>query len=489
MVNGFGAEFTNYQNNNLMYYSGDSLHYQSIWELAKLIRNKQVSPVEITQMTLDRIKRLDQELHSYAFVMEEQALNAAKKAETEIQQGQYRGMLHGVPIAVKDLCYTKGIPTKGGLKVLDDFIPEFDATVITKLINAGCIILGKLNLTEGAVGGYHRQFQVPKNPWGRQLWPGGSSSGSGVAVAAGLCFGALGTDTGGSIRFPAMACGITGLKPQYGRVSRHGILPLAETMDHVGPMTRTVVDSALMLQIISGQDINDPTTLKDSVPDLTGEINQSLAGLKIGYDPVYATQGVDENLVDAIEAALEQLGTQGVEIVEIKVPEMDQLRENWKTICTYEAAKAHAAHYPSRESEYGDFFRDFLEYGSNTSEKLYVEAMQARHEFNSQFSASISKVDAMVCPGGGVPFNFPQELLYQSMEKIRSHMNPFTYFQFTIPANFTGYPSLAVPCGISQDGLLFNMQFIGKRFGEPMICRLGHAYQQLTDWHLRHPPL
>ena len=463
------------------------LHYQSILEIAALIQSGKISPVELTQIMLNRVKVNEPQLHSYAYLMEEAALKAAKTAEKEIQVGHYRGPLHGIPIAVKDLCYTQGIPTKGGLKVLEDFIPEYDASVVSKLLDAGSIILGKLHLTEGAVGGYHKQFPIPRNPWGDNLWPGGSSSGSGVAVAAGLCYGALGTDTGGSIRFPSMACGITGLKPQYGRVSRYGILPLAETMDHVGPMTRTVADSALLLQAISGKDTRDLTTIEDDLPDMMKAIGKSLTGLKVGYDPVYATEGVDADLTKAIETAMEQLLTLGAEIIEITVPDVNLLRENWKTICTYEAATAHASNYPSRAAEYGAFFRDFLEYGYNTSKKQYSDAMQYRSEFSQEFAACLSQVDALLCPGGGVPFDFPLELGYQSMDKIRQHMNPYAYFQFTIPANFSGLPALSLPCGLSAEGVPYTMQFVGNQSGEATVCRLGHAYQQVTTWHHRHP--
>ena len=469
--------------------SDTPLHYQSILEIAALIQSGELSPVELTQTMLDRIKMHEPQLHSYAFLMEEAALEAAKTAEKEILNGHYRGPMHGIPIAVKDLCYTQGIPTKGGLKVLEHFVPEYDATVVTKLLDAGCIVMGKLHLTEGAVGGYHRQFPVPRNPWGDNLWPGGSSSGSGVAVAAGLCYGALGTDTGGSIRFPAMACGVTGLKPQYGRVSRHGILPLAETMDHVGPMTRTVADSALLLQTISGKDTWDLTTIEDAIPDMMNAISKSLSGLKVGYDPVYATEGVEADLTKAVEIALEQLRTLGVEVVEIKVPDVSLLRENWKTICTYEAATAHAPNYPSRAADYGAFFRDFLEYGYDTSKEQYSDAMQYRSDFNQQYTSCLSQVDALLCPGGGVPFNFPREILYQSMDKIRQHMNPYTYFQFTIPANFTGLPALSLPCGLTAEGIPYTMQFVGNQSGESTICRLGHAYQQATNWHQRHPDI
>ena len=228
------------------------LHFRTITAISEEIASKRLSPVEVTTAMLERIEALDGQLKSYATVTAEQAMAAARAAEQEINAGTYRGRLHGVPIAVKDLCFTKGVRTMGGVKVLANHVPTFDSTVIAKLEAAGAVLLGKLNLTEGAMGGYNPEFDIPKNPWEPDRWTGSSSSGSGVATAAGLCFGSLGSDTGGSIRFPSAACGVVGLKPTWGRVSRYGVLALAESMDHVGPMTRSVADAAIMLEAIAG---------------------------------------------------------------------------------------------------------------------------------------------------------------------------------------------------------------------------------------------
>ena len=229
----------------------DDLYFLSLEEVSRLIEARRISPLELTQGILDRIGTVDKQLMSYVTVTADRALEAAGKAEKELAAGIYRGPLHGIPVAAKDLFYSKATRTMGGLAVYKEFVPKFDATVVERLEAAGAILVGKLNLTEGAMAGYHPDFEIPRNPWHKDLWPGASSSGSGVAVAAGLCYGALGSDTGGSIRFPSMANGIVGLKPTYGRVSRHGVLPLAPTMDHVGPMTRSVSDAAIMLQALS----------------------------------------------------------------------------------------------------------------------------------------------------------------------------------------------------------------------------------------------
>jgi len=463
------------------------MHYLSLLEMADLIRSRQISPVELTKIMLDRINRLDRELHCFAQVTTELALDSARKAEQEIQKGHYKGPLHGIPVAVKDLCYTSGIPTRGGLRVLSHFIPDYDATVITKLKSAGAVLLGKLTLTEGAVGGYHRDFPIPRNPWGPDLWTGSSSSGSGVAVAAGLCYGALGTDTGGSIRFPAMACGITGLKPTYGRVSRYGVLPLAESFDHVGPMTRTVADAAVILDAISGPDPNDPTAIKLDLPKIWDQIDTDISGLRIGYDPRYSSTNVDENLILAIENSLNDLQTMGAEIVQVQLPDVSEIREIWKIICTYQAAKAHSAYYPSRAGEYGDFFSDFLEFGFNVDRETYVGATREKDLFNAKFLSVLTRVDLLACPGAGVPCSIPDGLLYRSMDEIRSYLNPYTYFQFTIPANFAGVPSLSFPCGISAEGHPYTLQLIAQRNSEVILCSVGRSYQKLTSWHMTFP--
>ncbi|GIT16113.1 MAG: hypothetical protein CM1200mP37_6940 [Chloroflexota bacterium] len=258
----------------------EEYHYKTIEQLSLLIKNKKLSPVEITENILKRISILDPEYKSYVTVMHEQAITSAQNAEKEIATGNYRGPLHGVPIAVKDLCFTKGVRTMGGCKVMENHIPSYDATVIDKLNNAGAVLIGKLNLTEGAMRGYHPEFEIPVNPWNKDKWVGNSSSGSGVATALGLCFGSLGSDTGGSIRFPSACCGIVGLKPTWGRVSRYGILALAESLDHVGPMTRSSAELNYA-RAIAGYDKNDPTSLTDVIPDISKTINNSIKGIRL----------------------------------------------------------------------------------------------------------------------------------------------------------------------------------------------------------------
>lgn len=459
-----------------------TLHFASLAEVAQLIEAKQVSPVELTQVMLDRITAVDARLKSYATVMADQAMAAAREAEQEIQDGNYRGPLHGIPVAVKDLCYTKGVRTMGGLAVLADFVPDHDATVVSKLTKAGAVMLGKLNLTEGATAGYHRDFDIPVNPWGEDLWAGVSSSGSGVATAAGLCFASLGTDTGGSIRFPAAANGIVGLKPTYGRVSRYGVLPLAESLDHVGPMTRRTEDAAIVFEAIAGFDPNDPTSLREPVPSMLDELEGGVDGLRIGFDQQYAGRINDPDLVASIEEALGALENQGAQIIDVTMPEVPDVLF---TLLQVEASRAHQENYPSRADEYGAYFGGVLAGGTEVTEDQYVEASAVRTEFSERFQAMMSTVDALASPAGRVPFVVSKELQYGDLIPLREKLQfPWWY---TFPANLARTPTLSLPCGFSEAGLPHTIQFMGNRLSEPLLCRIGHAYEEATAWHNRHP--
>ena len=463
------------------------LHYLTLTQLAAGIEAGDVSPVEVTRLMLDRIGALDDRLHSYATVSAERAMRAASRAEEEIVAGRYRGPLHGIPVAVKDLCYTRDTRTMGGLAVRRDFVPEFDATVVERLEAAGAVLLGKLALTEGAMAGYHPDFAIPVNPWHAEYWSGASSSGSGVATAAGLCFGCLGSDTGGSIRFPSMANGIVGLKPTYGLVSRHGVLPLSETLDHIGPMTRSTADAAIMLQAIAGHDPEDPTSLRGPVPDMLGSLNMGLDGGRIGFDRSYACEGIDAGLVAAIDIALEVLEDLGATVVPVEMPEgIREVEGIWFPICAREAYVAHSETFPSRAEEYGPHFRDLLEMGSSVTEEQYAAATLERNRISDGYNTVLDSVDAVVCPSGGFTFPVPPDLQYGDTETLRPLFAAVQMY-FTIPADFAGTPALTVPCGFSQAGVPYALQFLGPRLSEPTLCRIGHAFEQATEWHDRHP--
>lgn len=439
---------------------------------------------------LDRIQTLDTSLHSYATVTHDLARQQARQAESDIMAGNYKGPLHGIPIAVKDLCYTKNIRTTGGLKVLEDFVPDHDATVITRLADAGSVLLGKLNLTEGALSGYHEDFLIPVNPWGEDLWVGVSSSGCGVATAAGLCFGAIATDTGGSIRYPSMANGVVGLKPTYGRVSRYGIIELAGSLDHVGPMTRSVIDAVLMFNVIAGRDQCDATTLDYPAALATESTNPDLSGIKIGIDENYIADGTDPGLVDAIQQVIGSLHSLGAELVAIEMPKYGsmEVRDAWLPVVSYEACRAHKKYYPERADEYGGYFGDALKIGYEMSEADYQQASVKRQQIAGQFEAALDKVDAVICPSGGSVFSVEKELQYGDMNSLKPVIQKFQG-QFTIPADLAGTPALTVPCGFSQRNSPYAVQFLGSKLSEETLCKIGAAYQSVTDWHNQHPEI
>ena len=464
----------------------NELYYRPLTEIARLLRRREISPVELTRAQLARIERLDPQLHSYITVVPERALARARLAERELGSATDRGPLHGVPIAVKDLCFTKGILTTCASQVLANWIPAFDATVVQRLEAAGAIILGKLNMTEFALVGYARSWRIPQNPWdpgGHDT--GGSSSGSGVATAAGLCFASLGTDTGGSIRLPSAWCGVAGLKPTYGRVSRHGIFPLGMTLDHVGPMTRRVADAAAVLEVIAGPDPNDATALTAPPPECTAALSRGVRSIRIGVDEHYMSMFIQADVLTTLRSALEVLRLAGAQVVPVSIPPVDEVLGTWVPICAAEAAVAHAATFPARAEEYGPTFRSFLEYSTQVSGAAYAKAHVARVDFARRFQQVFDQVDVFACPGA-----FMQALPAGAIDPY----GPFTpdiapFMRFSAPFNFSGNPTLSLPAGFSDAGLPHSIQLVGPLLGEAVLCQVGHAYEQATEWHLRQPPV
>ena len=460
------------------------LHFKTITEVSELIREKHVLPVEVTTAILDRIDQLDSRLKSYATIMADHAMMGAQKAEAEITSGTYRGLLHGVPIAVKDLCFTKGVRTMGETHALAEHVPHFDSTVVAKLESAGAVLLGKLNLTEGAMGGYNPKLQIPINPWNAERWSGASSSGSGVATVAGLCFGSLGSDTGGSIRFPAAACGTVGLKPTWGRVSRYGVLALAESLDHVGPLTRSSADAGIVLEAISGFDPNDPTSLPDPVPNMLEGTDRGVEGIRIGFDLQYATKDIDPELAEAVLAGVKVLEDLGAEIVEVQLPDMDPYVAAWPTLCSAEAVAAHEATYPSRRDDYGPWFRGWLDKGAKVTGAEYAKANNLRAACTGHLRRVFEGIDVLVCPSTAAPPHpVKPEELYGPMPESREPK----FQRFTAPFDYNGAPTLSVPCGFNSEELPLSIQWVGKHLSEPLLCRIGHAYEGATEWHNRHP--
>jgi amidase len=439
---------------------------------------------------LERIAKVDSALKSFATVMREQALADAAASLREMEAGRYRGPLHGVPIGIKDLCYTKGVRTMGGTAVLRDFIPTFDSTVVSKLRAAGAVVLGKLNLSEGAAAGYNPSFDVPINPWRADRWPGLSSSGSGVATAAGLCFASIGTDTGGSIRMPSSANGVVGLKPTYGRVSRFGVLAMAPSLDHVGPMARNVADAAVLFDAIAGFDPQDPTSLNEPPSNVLGQIDRGVRNLRIGLDRGYALKGIDSGQAAALESAVKVLESLGAQLVEIKMPKVADVVDTWLPICSSEMAAAHAANYPSRASEYGPYLREFLESGRRVTPQQLSSARKRRAELTTQFAALLNSVDAMAGPAGGDPaWPITHELQVGPLPAYHAAWSAAAprSAEFTIPMDLAGVPSICLPCGFAPEGVPYSIQFTGRRLSEGMLCRIAHAYERATSWHDRHP--
>ena len=436
---------------------------------------------------LDRVAAVDRKLKSYVTVTPDRALAAARRAEAEIQSGRYRGPLHGMPIGVKDLCYTRGVPTAAGTKIFSDFVPDFDATVVTRLQDAGAVILGKQTLCEGAFGPYHPELEVPVNPWNPARWSGVSSSGSAVATAAGLCFGSIGTDTGGSIRYPSAANGCVGLKPTYGRVSRHGVFPLAESMDHVGPMARTVQDAAILFDAIAGADENDPTSLRMAVDAVQPQLAQGIRGLRIGFDPRYGIESNEEETTLAISRVLDELKNRGATVVNVTLPDFSRVDDAWNDLCLSEAAAAHAKTFPSRADDYGPGFRTCLEKGLRVSGAEVASALKVRAEVTERLNRILEGIDCLVCPS--MSNSAREKETDPTIETDESWRRLVKNDIYTKPFNLSGSPTLSMPCGFTADGMPLSVQFVGRSLSEATLCRIGHAYEQATEWHTRHPDL
>jgi len=465
----------------------EQLHYKTISELAPLVRDGKVSSVELTESQLDRIAQLDGHLKSYATLMAESAREQAKVADAEIASGNYRGPLHGIPIAVKDLCYTKGVRTMGGSAVFADNVPNFDSTVVARLNNAGAVMLGKLNLTEGAMGGYNPKLDIPENPWQDGHWAGQSSSGSGVATAAGMAYGTLGSDTGGSIRYPAAACGTVGLKPTWGRVSRYGVMNLAESLDHVGPLTRSSADAGIMLQVIAGLDPNDPTTLPQPVPDMTASLGSGVEGIKIGFDERYASEDLEPEIASSIADSVKVMESLGAEIVAVKMPaRLREYMEAWPVICSSEAASAHAETFPSRADEYGPWFRGWLTNGASHTAADYAIANVVRAACVGELRNTMRGVDLLACPSAHrTAYPITHDELYGPIPPSRVPWQS----RFTAPMDYAGLPTISLPCGLNDRKVPLSLQFVGHHLSEQLLVQAGHAFEQATDFHNLHPPV
>lgn len=458
------------------------LHYLSLAEVGARIKSGELSSTQVTRACLSRIRALEPDLHSYAAVLEDQALAAAARLDRERQAGKPLGLLHGVPIAVKDLLNIRGVVTASGTLVMKNFVPDEDATVVSRLKDAGAVIVGKTQLTEGAFGAHHPEIVPPVNPWNRAHWTGVSSSGSGVAVAAGLAYGALGSDTGGSIRFPAASCGLVGIKPTYGRVSRHGAFPLAESLDHIGPMSRSVRDASLLLKCLAGRDPKDPTSLGAPVPDYTAMLAERIPGVAIGIDWDYVTRGVDAVVVDTVRQALRLFEELGAKVREVVMPpSTGSLVQGWYVTCGVECARAHARYYPSRKELYGPVLAGLLETGRAATAEDYEALERLRGEFRADLDRVLETVDMLIAPCMPV---LPPDVASMN-QRVEDAGERAEFITFTAPFDYSGHPTITLPAGIAPGRLPKSFQLIGRWLGEPSLIRAGSAYERALGFEER----
>ena len=465
--------------------SPSDLPYATITELAAAYRAKTLSPVEVTEAMLDRIGKLDPALHAYVTLTPEIALAQARRAEAEFARGEHKGPMQGVPIGIKDLCETKGVRTTWGTKILRDHIPQKDCTVVAKLFDAGAVMLGKLQMTEGAFSVHHPEVIPPANPWNGDHWPGASSSGSGVAPAAGMCYGAIGTDTGGSIRFPSAACGVTGLKPTWGRVSRFGAFELAASLDHLGPMCRSAADCGLMLGAIAGPDADDPTALHAPVPDFAAGDPGRLDGVRIGFDEAWATGDVEPEVGHAVDTARRAFEALGAAIVPVAMPDTDPVVAAWLPICAAEAAVAHAPTFPSRRERYGPMLAALLDRGLALSATDLQRALLVRAAFVGRMSATVAAVDLLLMPA--MPLAAPSLAAIGALRTDPEHR--IRLQRYTAPFDMTGQPTITLPAGVTARGLPVAAQLVAGPLREDLLVRAGRAFQRESDWHRRRPPV
>jgi aspartyl-tRNA(Asn)/glutamyl-tRNA(Gln) amidotransferase subunit A len=465
--------------------------FLSIAELAPLVRKRKVSPVELLAAVLARIVAHNPQLNAYLTVCADSARGQAQRAEKEILRGRWRGPLHGIPVSLKDNLWTRGLRTTAGSGFLSDFIPEQDAAAVVRLRRAGAIIVGKTNLHEFAYGvtTENPHFGPTRNPWDIERIPGGSSGGSAAALAAGLCFASLGTDTGGSIRIPASLCGVVGLKPTYGRVSVFGAVPLSPTLDHVGPLARTVEDAAIVLRAIAGRDPRDPASL--ALPPLRWPKNWKKLPkrLRVGLPRDFFMEKLDDAVRGLVEAALKHFERRGAELVEVPLPSLVASVEPSNHIALAEATHYHQSmgYFPARSLDYGEDVRKRLELGREIRAVDYLRAFDAQKQVRAEFDCAFAMVDAILAPT--TPVAAPR--LGEKMLRIGGQEEPVraALLRLCRPANFAGLPAISVPCGFTQAGLPVGLQFIGPPCGEETILRIALAYEQAQAWHKKHPVL
>ena len=451
------------------------LHYQSLTQVCRDIKSGARSSLDVTHYILARIEALEPDLAAFALVAPERALRKAEQEDERRRRGEPLGLLHGVPLAIKDLLYTDDMVTASGTRVMADFVPEYTATVVTKLEQAGAVIVGKTQLTEGAFGNHHPDITPPRNPYDPGSWPGVSSSGSGVAVAAGMSYAALGSDTGGSIRFPSACCGLVGIKPTYGRVSKHGAFPLADSLDHIGPMTRSVEDAARVLSAIAGHDPLDPNSADVPLENYL-QSAADLSGWRVGVDWRYATSGVDDALVAVQREVIERCVDLGAQIVDVSIPDSyATLVAGWPITCAVECAAAHREYFPRMAHLYGPALRELIELGLQIPGDRYDALELSRAQFQMELEVLFEGIDVLVAPP--MPVTTPAADVMEAGYDDEAHA-PF--INFTAPFDYSGHPTLSLPVRLSAAGLPLGVQLIAGAFREDRLIHAGRALE--TCW-------
>lgn len=467
----------------------NDLTYLSIAEVGAKIARRAVSPVELTDAYLARIAHLNPTLNAYVTVTEDAARAEAQEAEGEIMHGTYRGPLHGVPIALKDLYATRGVRTAAGSKILWDRVPDEDATVTTLLRAAGTIMLGKTNTHEFAFGvtTNNPHFGPTRNPWNPDTIPGGSSGGSGAAVAAGMAAMAMGTDTGGSIRIPASLCGTVGMKATHGRVSTAGVIPLSWTLDHAGPLTRTVEDAAIVLNAIAGADSRDTMTAPVPVDDYRADLAAGVRGLRFGVPRAGFFEAIDGAVARAVEEAIGVLRALGAMVEDVDGSVLWGAHAAVADIILAEARWYHAASLRDRPGEIGEDVRGRLMRRTDLSADELMTAMRQRDAITARTAAMMERYDALILPSTRIPAPpIAGQMITIDGAQVFA---PSVLTTNTNPFNLTGMPALSVPCGFTEAGLPIGLQIAGRRWDERTVFRIGAAYERATDWHTRRPHL
>ena len=461
------------------------LPFLSAGDLSRLIQSKEVSPVEATEAYLDRIGSLDHRFNSYLTVMREQALADAQQAAEEIASGQHKGPMHGVPVAVKDQFWSKGVRSTGGSRILADFVPDEDATVIANLRKAGAVVLGKTNMTEFAITGFSHRYATPRNPWNTDSYTGGSSSGSGAATAAYLCATSLGEDTGGSIRFPATWCGLVGLRPSWGLVSRYGVMRGVWSMDTVGPISRTVEDAAITLGAIAGHDPKDRYSSTAPIPDYRQALGGDLNGMKIGV----ITEFMESDLVEpkvrqTVSESFATLGELGATVEEVSVPLSMGAGVASAVLLAVEPALAQQDWIKDQLQDYGHDVRILLLTGSLLPAQAYYKAQKLRTMLRQQVLDFLEKYDVLVLPTSGKG----AQPLEQDPPVTSKETASRLAFLFTRIFNLASCPAMSVPCGFDDRGMPVGLQIGARPGAEETIFKVAHAYEQATAWHTMRPP-